>query len=319
MQVGKIGEERLLRLIQRVVRGRGHLLVGIGDDGLVLKDGRTVLTTDAYAQGVHFDLSYLSYYDVGRRCACAALSDLVAMGAEPVVMLVALALPRRTSTRAVQELYQGLEQVCAELNCEIGGGDIIAFDQLVLGLSALGKTRRPLLRSGAEPGDLVYVTGYTGLAETGRLLLVHKLSIRFKACGGELAIERHRHPLPRLQVLQRVRRGISALIDTSDGLGSDVRHLSQLSGVRVVIQAEKIPVHPVTRELCQVLDIDINKFVLSSGEDYELLFTSKRRLGSTVAGVPVNCIGWVEKGAGVEIENQGRRSKLRIRGYDHLK
>ncbi|MEO0053994.1 MAG: AIR synthase related protein, partial [candidate division WOR-3 bacterium] len=93
MRINQLGEQGLIRIIQRQVHSRGNLQLGIGDDALILKDGSTVLTTDTYAEGVHFDLSYMSYYDVGTRCACAALSDVVAMGGEPKVLLVGLAVP----------------------------------------------------------------------------------------------------------------------------------------------------------------------------------------------------------------------------------
>jgi thiamine-monophosphate kinase len=306
-------------LIERVVQRRGRLKLGIGDDGLVLRDGKTVLTTDAYAQGVHFDLKYLSYFDVGARCACAALSDLVAMGAEPQVLLVGLLIPGSTSTRAVRQLYQGMERVCAQLNCEIGGGDIVAFDRLILCLTALGKAARPLLRSGAKPGDYVYLTGYAGLAETGRLILARNLKAALGAGSVAAAIDRHRLPLPRIGVLHRLRSRISAMIDTSDGLGTDLGHLSHMSQVRLAIAVERIPVHPLTVALCQRLDIDPMDFVFRSGEDYELLFTSRSQLKSVVGGVPVHCIGRVEPGRGVYIEKMGKREKLRITGYDHLK
>ncbi|MGC9111183.1 MAG: thiamine-phosphate kinase [candidate division WOR-3 bacterium] len=315
MRIEEIGEQGLIGLIQRVVSSRGNLKLGIGDDCLVLADGRTVLSTDCYAEGVHFDLNYLSYYDVGARCACAALSDVVAMGAEPQVLLVGLLVPKQTGVQVVKRLYQGMERVCAELGAEIGGGDIVAFDRLVLCLTAVGSTGRVISRSGAEPGDFVYLTGYAGLAETGRLILAQKLSSRHAGP----AVERHRFPWPRIGVMRRLRERISAMIDTSDGLATDVRHLSRLSQVRVVISPARIPVHPATVRLCQRLDIKLRDFVFRSGEDYELLFTSRSRIGPVVAGVPVHWIGKVEPGSGVYVEERGRREKLNITGYDHLK
>lgn len=319
VRIEKLGEERLIRVIQQMVQPRAHLKVGIGDDGLILKDGKTVMTTDVYAQGVHFDLNYMSYYDVGTRCACAALSDVVAMGAEPRVLVVGLALPRDTDLEAVRRLYQGMERVCGYLGCEIGGGDIVALDRLVICLTALGISSQPLLRSNAMPNDRIYLTGYAGLAETGRLILSRKFKGGIKHSLSAAAIQRHLCPMPRVEVMRKLKRYISALIDTSDGLGTDIGHISRLSGVRMVIQTERVPIHPVTVELCQLLDISLMDFVFRSGEDYELLFTSKNRIGRRIAGVPVSCIGRVEPGNGVYIETQGKMQRLKISGYDHLR
>jgi len=316
VQVGRLGEERLIELIQQTVKSRGNLHLGIGDDALVLADGLTVMTTDAYAEGVHFDLGYMSYYDVGTRCASACLSDIVAMGAEPLVMVVALAIPPQTDSREVKWLYQGMEKVCGLLGCEIGGGDIIRFDRLVVTLTALGRTNRPIYRSGAKPGDFLYLTGYAGLAEIGRLVLKKGLSQTGKF---KFAVIRHLFPLPRLGVLKRLREHINALIDTSDGLATDARHLSKMSGVRIVIEPERIPVHPATRRFCQEEGIVPEGFALISGEDYELLFTTRQVLPERIDRIPLTRIGRVEAGSGVYLEQENRRTRLKVSGYDHLK
>ncbi len=318
MRINQLGEQGLIRIIQRQVHSRGNLQLGIGDDALILKDGSTVLTTDTYAEGVHFDLSYMNYYDVGTRCACAALSDIVAMGGEPKVLLVGLAVHPETDLRAVRQLYQGLERICKEMGCEIGGGDIIALDRLVIALTALGKAPVPVLRSGAQPGDYLYLTGYAGLAETGRLILARKARLPAGTSGIRVAVQRHLRPVPRLEVMRALRRRISALIDTSDGLGTDARQLSVQSGAAIVIESEQIPVHPVTVKLCEQLRKDQVKFALSSGEDYELLFTSRNLLPSRVKGVKITRIGRVENGKGLFILKQGDPVPLDITGYDHL-
>ncbi len=316
MQVGRLGEERLIELIKGTVKSRGNLHLGIGDDALVLADGMTVMTTDAYAEGVHFDLGYMSYYDVGTRCASACLSDIVAMGAEPLVMVVALAIPPQTDSREVKLLYQGMEKVCGFLGCEIGGGDIIRFDRLVVTLTALGRTNRPIYRSGAKPGDFLYLTGYAGLAETGRFVLKRGFS---RSGVFNSAVRRHLFPLPRFGLLKRLRDHITSLIDTSDGLATDAQHLSKMSGVRIVIEPERIPVHPETRRFCQVENRRVEDFAFVSGEDYELLFTSKMFLPRQINRVPLTVIGRVERGSGVYIERDKRLCRLRLSGYDHLK
>ncbi|MEN9979085.1 MAG: thiamine-phosphate kinase [candidate division WOR-3 bacterium] len=319
MRINQLGEQGLIRIIQRQVHSRGNLQLGIGDDALILKDGSTVLTTDTYAEGVHFDLSYMSYYDVGTRCACAALSDVVAMGGEPKVLLVGLAVPQETDLRAIRQLYQGLERICKEMGCEIGGGDIIALDRLVIALTALGRAAVPVLRSGAQPGDYLYLTGYTGLAETGRLILAGRARLPAYTAGIRLAVQRHLCPVPRLQVMRALRLRMSALIDTSDGLGTDARQLSTQSRVKIVIEPDWLPIHPVTLQLCQEQRRSPLEFALSAGEDYELLFTCRSSPPSIVKGVKITRIGRVEKGRGFYIKKgENKIVPLKITGYDHL-
>ncbi|NPV14604.1 thiamine-phosphate kinase [candidate division WOR-3 bacterium] len=314
MRINHLGEAKIIELIGQTVKKRNKVLIGIGDDACVLKDGQTVVTTDSYAQGVHFDLSYMSYRDVGTHCACACLSDVVAMGAQPIALLVALALPSNMPVDELRQLYKGLDFVCNRLNCEIVGGDIIAFDQPVLTLTALGKTSRPLLRAAAKPKDFLCITGFAGLSETGRLLLAQgKTASRYQR-----ATVRHLCPLPRIKVMTRLRRRINALIDTSDGIATDARHIAEMSRVRIVIQPELIPIHPVTRALTKKLGIDTVRFCLTAGEDYELLFTTNTKPPSRIDNTPITIIGRVETGTGVYLEQKGTITPLPLHGYDHF-
>ncbi|MEO0082077.1 MAG: thiamine-phosphate kinase [candidate division WOR-3 bacterium] len=306
-------ESRLIRMIQRTVQARAKVRVGIGDDACVLTDG-TVLTTDAYAEGVHFELSLLSWYEVGFRCACAALSDIVAMGAEPDVLIVALTLPKNTALSDVRRLYQGIDTVCARLGCEVAGGDTIAGDRLLLALTALGKTDRPRLRSDAQTGEALYVTGFLGSAETGRLALKYRLNSSTYA----QSIERHKRPFPRFHVMRALSRRIRALIDTSDGIATDARHLAESSGRRIVLEPRLFPILPETIKLCKKLRLDPTRFALCSGEDYELLFTARGRIPTAAADVHVTRIGRVESGRGLYLEQDGKLAPVRFHGYDHL-
>lgn len=313
VRISRLGEAGLIELIRKTVRSRGRLEVGIGDDACVLKDG-AVLTTDAYAEGVHFDFAYMSFRQVGERCACAALSDVVAMGAEPEVLLVSLCVRRDARESEVRDLFRGMESVCRKLGCEVGGGDIVAADRLLLALTALGRTRRPLLRSAARPGDLVYLTGLAGLAETGRLVLKHRL----KGRGFAAAVRRHLRPLPRLEAVRRLGPRVGALIDTSDGLATDAAHIAAMSRVKIELDLAAIPVAPATRRLCREQGRDLTRFVLSSGEDYELLLTSRRPLPRRIGGTLLSCIGRVKPGAGLYLVAGGVTGRILDRGYDHL-
>jgi len=315
VRIDQLSEAGLIRLIARTAGRRGRVMVGIGDDACVLATG-TVVTTDAYAEGVHFDLSYMTFEQVGARCTCGAVSDIVAMGARPEVLVVALALPGRTDSGAVRSLYRGIERVCKELGCEVGGGDIIALDRLVLVLTAIGSTTRPKLRAGARPGDSIYVTGSLGAAEAGRIVLARPR--RAVPGWARKLTERHLYPLPRLEVALTLRPVISSMIDTSDGISTDAAHLAEESRVRIVLDAERLPVLPEVRRVTEAQGLDWRSFVLSAGEDYELLFAGRRSVPAVVNGVPVTRIGRVEKGAGLWLEQAGRINRLPARGYDHL-
>lgn len=315
MRIARLGEARLIQLIQQTVKPRGRIRLGIGDDAAVLADG-TVITTDAYAEGVHFDSTYMTPYDIGRRCACAALSDIVAMAAEPEALLVSLAVPPATPKHTIRLLYQGLDYVCARLNCEVAGGDIVALDRLMLTLTATGHARKPCTRSGARPGDSVYLTGYAGLAETGRMILSSRATGILPGYGQ--AVRRHLLPFPRIAVIRKLSHLLHALIDTSDGLGTDARYLAVSSRVRIELDASAIPIALATRRFCSRQRIDPVEFSLCSGEDYELLFTARAGLAGTIAGTPITEIGIVKKGRGLFLRERAGTRPLQIRGYDHL-
>lgn len=343
-----LSEDELIRVIQRTVKSHGRVRLGIGDDAAILKSG-TVVTTDAYADGVHFDLSYMTLRQVGERCACGAISDVVAMAAEPEAVFVSLALPRHalcsvprlrrqatvlSAGQQVRRLYSGIESVCAAMGCEVAGGDIIASDQLLLALTVTGETRTPKFRSGARPGDWLYVTGHLGSAEAGRMMLADERSSQNsetrsqncrngarKAKGGWRSplIRRHLRPIPRLGAIRALKSRVHGLIDTSDGLATDARHLSDMSGVRIVLEAEALPVLFATKRFCAGRRLDPIDFVLGAGEDYELLFTSSRHMPSNVSGVNVTRIGSIRHGHGLWIRRAGKTIPVTASGYDHLR
>jgi len=349
----RITEDSLIRVIQRTVKRRGRVRLGIGDDAAVLKDG-TVVTTDAYADGVHFDLSYMTLRQVGERCACGANSDVVAMAAEPEAVFVSLALPHRALCPAprawhrarvpsveeqVRQLYSGIESVCLEMGCDVAGGDIIVADRLLLALAVTGKTRTPKLRSGARPGDGLYVTGHLGSAEAGRMVLSDEIRRqksesrmqndrqvnavhRVRSAGSDWRlplVSRHLRPLTRLSVMSELRRFIHGLIDTSDGLATDARHLTEMSGVKIVLEADALPILPATRRFCAGRGFDPLSFVLGAGEDYELLFTSSRHISGDVRGVKITRIASIRRGHGLWIRRAGKSIPVTASGYDHLR
>lgn len=315
MRLDELGELDLIRALRRLPRGRNpKVLVGIGDDGCYLADG-TVLSTDAFVEGVHFDLSYMSMRQVGGRALSATLSDLAAMAAEPICALVALLLPSRFTLKDIQELYQGMEEVAESFGLELSGGETSSSPTFGLVITAMGRTLNPLLRSGARPGDTVYLTGYPGLAEVGRAVLKQGVD---RAPFSE-AVHRHLSPTPRIKEALSLAPSIHALIDLSDGLSTDAFHLAEESKVKIEISWDELPIHPQVRRLSERLQIPLKELVLNSGEDFELLCTSSQGLPDEVYGLRVTRIGIVKEGEGVWLVEGGRKERIRPQGYEHLR
>uniref|UniRef100_A0A7C6A9E7 Thiamine-monophosphate kinase n=1 Tax=candidate division WOR-3 bacterium TaxID=2052148 RepID=A0A7C6A9E7_UNCW3 len=337
MRLNQLGETKVIQIIKRIAyRRRSDVLVSIGDDACVLRDG-TVITTDSYLDKVHFDLSYMSFQDIGKKVACATLSDIAAMAARPIGLFIALLVPPETRRKSLVSLYQGIDEICRMFSVEIAGGDIVASEKLAMTLTALGKTKRPILRSTAQPGDYLYITGKLGLAETGRLIL--KLGMRDAECGiGVLskknfliptseikkAVQRHIAPIPRIFEAQKIVRYATSMIDTSDGLSTDAFHLAAESKVKIKIFADSLPISNITTYIVKSakggLRLPLSDFVYNAGEDYELLFTTRKELPfNRILGTEITRIGIVEKGSGVWIIEKGKTKRLSPKGYDHLR
>jgi thiamine-monophosphate kinase len=270
MRLSELGELGLLAELER----RG-LIVGVANDAAQLR-GDLVATQDALAEGVHFRLDWLSWRDLGWRAAAVNLSDLAASGAEPEALLVTLAAPRGTLAADVVELYEGI----AETGVPVVGGDTTAADLILISVTALGHSPRVPGRAGARPGDLLVVTGPLG------------------AAGAAFRRQGYVRPPLRLEEGRLLARSAHALLDISDGLAPDAGHVARRSGVRCVIDLERVP-----------LAEGATHADLGFGEDYELLAAVE------VAGrFPV--VGRVEEGEGVTLLLDGKRHPLP--GWEHF-
>jgi thiamine-monophosphate kinase len=268
--LGELGEFGLLAELER----RG-LAQGIEQDAAVV--GGLVVTQDALVEGVHFRFDLLRWRELGARAAGVNISDLAASGAEPLALLVSLGLPPETELENVLELYAGLN----ERGVPVRGGDTTRAEHVVLSVTALGRSERVPGRSGAQPGDLVVVTGPLGAAGAG-----------FRA--GTLP------PVPdRVEEGKRFAAIATAMLDISDGLARDATHIADRSGVKLAIELERVP-------LAQGAKLDDVGF----GEDYELLATTPDALDFTV-------IGRVEEGEGVVLTLRGEPYSLA--GWEHFR
>ncbi len=296
-------ETEIIELIRNFATrapANSQLVAGIGDDCAIVRprpEQDLVFTTDFTIEDRHFTLATHSAMDVGYKSLARSLSDLAAMGAEPVFCLVSLAVPGALSSNWITEFYEGLTSAAGEYKISLAGGDLARADKVVVDVMCCGSVPRgsALLRSGAKPGDDIYVTGLLG----------------YSACGlarkeGDAWI-RHKRPAPRIAVGIELRSIATGAIDLSDGLSLDLARLCQESRVGAEIQ----PPLP-TAEGASLQE------ALHGGEDYELLFTVPpgTRMPALIGRVPITRIGEITAGAGT-ITFGG--SPLEPLGFDHFR
>lgn len=287
----------------------GRTAERIGDDAAVLEvpaGERVVVTTDTSVEGVHFRRDWLNYFEIGYRATAASLSDLAAMGARPLGIVIALTLPARDEHEA-RELATGIREGASAVMCPIVGGDLSAGTVLSLTITALGSVARPLTRAGARVGDKVYVTGALG----GPAAAVRAWK------SGEEPRERDRArfaaPVPRIDAaVGLAARGATSAIDISDGLVADAGHIAAASKVGIEIDAARVPLVP---------DVSIEQAV-NAGEEYELIVTAKQidtRAFAEEFGLPFTEIGRVVRGPPrVDLLHNGRAVSV-PGGYDHFR
>ena len=270
MRLADVGELGLLAELEQ----RG-LARGIENDAAQLREG-LVVTQDSLLENVHFRLAWTTYRELGYRAAAVNLSDLAASGAEPEGLIVSLGAPPPTRLEDVLALYEGLN----EPGVPVLGGDTTSAERLYLSVTALGRSERVPGRGGAQPGDLLVVTGPLGGA------------------GAAFRNDAHARPPLRLEEGRRLAARAHALIDVSDGLARDAGHIARRSGCRVVIELERVPLAPGAT----IED-------LGFGEDYELLAATPDPLEFTV-------IGRCEEGEGIALTLNGEPYELG--GWDHF-
>jgi thiamine-monophosphate kinase len=273
-RLSELGEFGLLAELER----RG-LVSGQDAEGAVLEGG-LVVTQDVLVEGVHFRVEWTSWRDLGYKVAAVNLSDLAAMAAEPLGLLVGLAVPPETGDAAIVELYEGI----AEAGVPVLGGDTTAAGEFSVSVTAVGRSARVPGRAGARPGDALVVTGPLGGAAAGLYALEHGLD------GFDELVKRHRRPPFRVEEGRRLGPSAHALIDLSDGILSDAARIAARSGCKLVVDVERLPRAARLEEVAELP-------FWTMGEDYELLAAVAPE-DATALGLPV--VGRVEEGAGVD-------------------
>jgi thiamine-monophosphate kinase len=323
-------EKALIAQIRRManpsIRGRNGrpnraVLTGMGDDCAVLRPlaGRdSLVTTDFTLEGIHFRRDWHPPESVGHRCLARGLSDIAAMGGEPVAVFLSLALPRDLRQAWVDRFARSLISLADMHGAPVAGGDTaespdgILADIIVVGSVPKGKA---ILRSGAKAGDRIYVSGELG----GSAAAV----VRMRSGGGKVKPRdyvRHFYPEPRIDLgrVLREKNLASAMIDTSDGLSTDLAHICEESGVGAEIDSSLIPRAHVGKPAREV-DLDLASH---GGEDYELLFTAsqEKRIPRHIAGVDITQIGRITRTRGIFVRNsKGVGYEMHPRGWEHFR
>ncbi len=330
MKISSLGEFGLIEQIRRTAaRDAKRVRIGIGDDAaaLVLSPSSALLaTTDMLLEGVHFDLATTDLFSLGWKSAAVNLSDIAAMGGTPRFCLTALGIPPSLSVEDIRVFYRGVNACLKKFGAVLVGGDTCrSRTGLVISVSVLGEMekKRVITRSGARPGDLIFVTGTLGDSGAGLEVLQRKAGGRGQGTEVRKLIEKHLRPVPLVALGRKIAAsGIaSAMIDVSDGLSSDLGHICEESGVGAEIVAANIPLGAGVMSL-KTLERPALAYALSGGEDYELLFTvppDKLRKFRSLR-LAASEIGVITRGRSMSIVGRdGRKALLPASGYDHFR
>jgi thiamine-monophosphate kinase len=328
MKLSEIGE---IGFIERISRGLvvrpGDVVCGIGDDCAVTRGegGRLrLLTTDLLIERVHFLLSAISFRQLGMKALAVNLSDIAAMGGTPLDACVSIAVPAGVTVEALDELYSGFRALATTFNVNVLGGDTTGSkSDLVINVALTGEVDegRILYRSGARPGDTLFVSDCLGDSNAG-LDAVLKGHVKHDALAAELA-RRHHEPRPHVHEAQTIAAtGLAhALIDVSDGLASDLPHICNRSQVGVEVYEESLPLSTELLTYAERYGLDAHALAFCGGEDYVLLLAGAAHLqdAAAAAGVALFPIGKViDAGRSELVRRDGSRVPLTRGGWNHF-
>lgn len=276
---------------------QSDLKAGVGEDVAVIKqnDGFLLATTDALVENDHFNVEWSTPEQIGKKAVEVNVSDIASTGGRPTYLLASLVLRKATAEKWIKGVYRGMKRACDKYKITLAGGDTTHGEINVISVALLGKTKRPILRSGAKTGDLICVTGQVGGSSAGlnKLLTKKKMPSILK--------KKHLEPVARLDVSGNIAKCANSMIDVSDGVASEIRHLCEQSQKGAMVRLDGIP-------LCPGATL---RDALSGGEDFELLFTVPKKDRVKLKNVDFTVIG--------EIKNQnfGIRPDL-PGGFDHF-
>ena len=327
-------------LIDRLTKGfeihNPSTLKGVGDDAAVMdfKNKKTVVSTDLLIEGVHFDLSYVPLKHLGYKSVVVNVSDIYAMNATATQITVSIAVSNRFPLEALEELYAGIRLACEHYKVDLVGGDTTSSTRgLIISVTAIGEANEEDLvyRNGAQPNDLVVLTGDIGGAYMGLQILEREKAVFQVNPNSQPDIEMYSYILER-QLKPEARKDIppllkqlgvkpTAMMDVSDGLSSELLHICKQSGVGCRLYEDKIPLDPQVISTCEEFNLDSTTIALSGGEDYELLFTIAQADYDKIKGNPnFSVIGYItDKEEGVNLVTRaGQFIPIIAKGWNAL-
>jgi len=337
-ELSELGEFGLIDLLtSKINLINKSSLVGVGDDAAVIdnKDRLTLVSTDLLVEGVHFDLSYTPLKHLGYKAAAVNISDIVAMNGIARQLLVGISVSNRFPVEALEEIYSGIRQACKVYNVDLVGGDTTSsVTGLFLSLTVIGEVEhgQEVYRNTAHENDLICVSGDLGGAYMG-LLLLEREKAAFQGDpdmqpdleGFDYILERQLKPEPRADIIRLLKeRQIkpTAMIDISDGLGSEILHVCKGSNLGCRIYEEKILIDPVTVNMADVFKIIPVTAAMNGGEDYELLFTIDQKDFEEIKTIPgIAVIGHMtelSQGANL-VASDGVLVEINAQGWNALK
>ena len=336
-EISTLGEFGLIRhLTEKIELKNESTLKGVGDDAAVLdyKEKKVLVTTDLLLEGVHFDLTYVPLKHLGYKSAIVNFSDIYAMNGRPKHITVSLGISKRFCIEDIEDIYSGLRMACDIYGVDLVGGDTsVSMTGLTISITCLGEgdSDKIVYRNGAKENDLVCVSGDLGAAYMGLQLLEREKHVyggekdfQPDFSGKEYILERQLKPEARKDVIEELGKvGIvpTSMIDISDGLSSELLHISKDSNVGCRIFEERIPIDYQTAVMAEEFNMNLVTAALNGGEDYELLFTAPLGFHDTIMGMKsVKIIGHITKpeyGAQL-VGRDGGEIELKAQGWQSL-
>ncbi len=347
MEIATIGEFGLIdRLTNGLSPKNQSTKYGVGDDCAVLSypDHEVLVTTDLLMEGVHFDLTYTDLQHLGYKAVMVNLSDVFAMNGTPRQVTVSLAISKRFSVEDIEQLYTGMRLACEKWNVDIVGGDTTAsYTGLAISITCIGEADKDdiVYRNGARDTDLVCVSGDLGAAYMGLQLLEREKAVYYQMLnekkqkgegleeafqpdfsGKEYLLQRQLQAEARGDIIQRLREaGIrpTAMMDVSDGLSSELRHICKQSGVGCRIFEKNLPIDYQTAVMAEEMNMNVTTCALNGGEDYELVFTVPIGDREKVEAIDdVKLIGYItdQKYGHILVSRDGQEFELKAQGWN---
>ena len=333
--ISELGEFGLIdHLVKNAKSKLTNTALAMGDDAGLIDHGAyfTAITTDLLVEGVHFDLSYMPLKHLGYKSVVVNLSDIYAMNGTAEHITVGIAVSNRFPVEALEEIYEGIHLACERYNVDLIGGDTTASTSgLMISITATGRVEKAKAtkRSGAMDNDLIVISGDVGGAYMGLQILerekqvfIENPDMQPELGGHEYILERQLKPEARkdiVDLLHNLQVQPTSMIDISDGLSSEILHLSKASNHQFNVYENKIPIDPSIYTLCEEFNLNTTTVGLNGGEDYELLFTISIEDHDKIKANPnLSVIGYVKEGSGANlITRDDKVVELKAQGFKH--